>query len=136
MDDALHVLVIEEGKTPTWALVLTRPGPHRIGLTLHDGSGRTWEATGGDAFDALMKLRLEVEPNGVQLCCNGARRNAWSSGMQRDMDEGSTTYLLRLGEHGARPRSVRTLDPAPGNDVTTVAEQVAFHEEWLGELRS
>jgi hypothetical protein len=35
-----------------------------------------------------MNLRLELEPAGVQVCCTGARPNAWASGMQRDMVEG------------------------------------------------
>jgi hypothetical protein len=135
MEDAFKVPVIEGGKTLTWALALTKPERHRITLALRDGSGRAWEATGGDAFDALMKLRLEVEPDGIQLCCNGARRNAWSSGMQRDVGEGFMAYLLRLGEHGVKPPSVLNLEPAPVEEVTTVAEQVAFHEQWLDEQR-
>jgi hypothetical protein len=134
MDDAFELPVVEGGKALTWALALTTPEPHRVSLSLNDGSGRTWEATGGDVFDALMKLRLEAEPDGVQLCCNGARRNAWSSGMQRDMGEGFSTYLLRLGEHGERPESVPTLAPAPAAEVTIVSEQVAFYEQWLSEL--
>jgi hypothetical protein len=134
--DSFEVPVIEGGGTATWQLVLTKAEQPRITLSLSDGSARTWEATGGDIFDALMNLRREAEPDGVQLCCNGARRNAWSSGMQRDMGEGVTTYLLRLGEHQEPPESVRTLDPAPAADVTTVAEQLAFHEEWLAELRN
>jgi hypothetical protein len=112
-------------------------------LTVHgfygtqpDDSGRRWEAVGGDVFDALMEPRLKAESDGIQLCCNGARRNAWSSGMQRDLGEGFTTYLLRLGEPHERPPSVRTLEPAPAAEVTTVAEQMAFHEQWLAELRS
>jgi hypothetical protein len=102
---------------------------------LCDGSGRTWKATGPDAFDALMNLRLEAEPVGVQICCNGARRNAWSSGMQRDMAVGFSTYLLRLGEHGQRPESVPTLEPAPAAEVGTVDEQLAFHQQWLAEIK-
>ena len=133
--EVLEVPVVEGGKALTWVLALTKPEPYRVSLALSDGSGRTWEAIGGDVFEALMKLRLETEPDGVQLCCNGARRNAWSSFMQRDMGEGFSTYLLRLGEHNERPESVPTLAPAPAADVATVAEQIAFHEQWLSELK-
>jgi hypothetical protein len=134
--ESFEVPVTKDGRTVTWQLLLTKAEQPRITLSLSDGSAQMWEATGGDIFGALMTLRLEAERDGVQICCNGARRNAWSSGMQRDMGEGVTTYLLRLGEHQERPESVRTLDPAPAADVTTVAEQVEFHERWLAELRN
>jgi hypothetical protein len=136
MDDVLEVPVIEGGEAFAWRLVLTEDEQRRLVLSLSDGSGRTWTAAAFDAFDALMKLRLEAEPDGVQICCNGARRNAWSSGMQRDMGAGFSTYLLRLGSPGERPESVATLAPAPAAEVATVEEQRAFHEEWLGELRA
>ena len=136
VEDLVEVPVIDGGTTATWQLAVTQDDQRHVVLSLSDGFGRTWAATGGDAFDALMKLRLEAEPDGVQICCNGARRNAWSSGMQRDMAMGFSTYLLRLGEHNERPPSARTLEPAPAADVTTVAEQMAFHEQWLAELQS
>jgi len=135
MGDVLEVPVVDGRTSVTWSLVLTKSERPSVTLALSDGSGRTWEATGGDVFDALMKLRLKAEPDGVQVCCNGARRNAWSSGMQRDMGEGFSTYLLRLGEHHERPESVPTFAPAPAAEVTSVAEQVAFHEQWMAELR-
>lgn len=82
---------------------------------------------------ALLKLRcFQLEPAGIQLCCNGARRNAWASTMQREMAAGYAVYLTRLGERG-RPPFVRTLDPAPRDDCGTVAEQQAFHEQWSAE---
>jgi hypothetical protein len=54
--------------------------------------------------------------------------------LQRDRAEGFWTYSVRLGEHGRRPASVPTLGPAPPSEVTTVPEQVAFHQQWLSEL--
>jgi len=129
--DVFEVPVVEKGKTSTWTIVLTKPARHRVRLALTDGSGRTWEALGGDVFDALTRLRLEAERDGLQICCNGARRNAWCSGMQRDMGEGYVTYILER-EQGSRQREARTLDPAPPGEVASVAEQRAFFEEWLG----
>jgi len=129
--DVFQVPVFEGDDTHTWTLVLTKPAAHRISLALSDGSGRVWEALGGDVFDALMRLRLEAERDSVQILCNGARRNAWSSGMQRDMGEGYSVYLLQA-EKGARQPEVATLDPAPPDQVVSVAEQRAFFEEWGG----
>jgi len=133
--DQFEVPVAVEGShAGTWAITVQRPQDRSIVLALADPHGRAWEARGGDVFDALMNLRCELEPAGIQVCCNGARRNAWSSGMQRDMGVGETTYLLTLGEHGVRPPSVKTLEPAPLEDVGSVAEQRAFYEAWLAEL--
>jgi hypothetical protein len=130
MNDVFEIPVVARGETDEWTLVVTKP-PRGIALTLSDGSGRTWEALGGDVFDALMRLRLDAERDGIQICCNGARRNAWSSGMQRDMGEGYAVYLLPA-EKGGRPPEVGTLDPAPPDDVVSVAEQRAFFEDWSG----
>ena len=113
-----------------WTLRLTKPEPYRIALILVGDQGQLWEGAGGDVFDALMNLRLELEPVGIRVCCNGARANAWSSGMQRDMGQGYEVYLLGL-ERSGRPASIQTLDPAPCEEVVTVAEQRAFHERWL-----
>lgn len=54
------------------------------------------------------------------MCCNGARRNAWASGMQRDMGRGRVVYLL---DDSRRPPSVPTLGLAPAEQVVTVQEQ-------------
>jgi hypothetical protein len=126
-------VVVKGGSTTMWTLTVTKPSPHTIVLALAGDAGRRWDARSGDVFDALMNLRRKLEPVGVQLCCNGARRNAWSSGMQRDMGGGYATYLLELGEHRTRPKHVRTLDPAPPSEVVTVAEQLAFQEQWRAE---
>jgi hypothetical protein len=120
------------GQTFIWSLELSKPEGNRVSLSLNDGHGRSWEAIGGDVFDALMRLRLKAEPDGVQLCCNGARRNAWSSGMQRDMGEGYGVYLLPAKRSTERPPAVKTLDPAPPSEVVTVALQRAAYEAWLG----
>lgn len=131
MTQVFEVPVSDGNALHTWTLALTKPGPNRIALTLSDGSGRRWEALGSDVFDALMRLRLDAERDRLQICCNGARKNAWSSGMQRDMGDGSAVYLLQ-GEKGVRPPEVNTLDPAPPGEVVSVAEQRAFFFEWAG----
>lgn len=107
-------------------------GAWRLELLSED---RVWEAEGPDAFEALRNLRRQLDPLGVRLGCNGARVNAWSSGMQRDMGLGRATYLCRLGSFG-KPEMARTLDPAPPSEVGTVAEQDEFHEAWLADRRN
>ena len=100
-------VVVKGGSTTMWTLTVTKPSPHTIVLALAGDAGRRWDARSGDVFDALMNLRRKLEPVGVQLCCNGARRT--------------------------RPKHVRTLDLAPPSEVVTVAEQLAFQEQWRAE---
>ena len=133
MNESFQIAVLTGGDEALWTLRVSRAeGSYDLVLRLTDDRGRAWEAHGPDVFEALMKLRLEIEPAGVQLCCNGTRRNAWASAMQRDMAVGYAVYLTRLGEAG-RPPFAPTLDPAPCDDCGTVAEQQAFHEQWRAE---
>ncbi|GAA2756150.1 hypothetical protein [Actinopolymorpha rutila] len=90
---------------------------------------QTWTATGTDVFDAVLNLREQLDAVGVRLCCNGARRNAWASGMQRDMARGRFVYLL--GDEPGHPGQVPALDPAPCDQVVTVQEQKNFYSSWL-----
>jgi hypothetical protein len=100
-------------------------------LTLHALDGREWRAEEHDVFHCLLALRAQVEPLGLQLCCNGARRDAWTSGMLGDMWQGKIVYLLGEAKPGERPPMAPTLGPAPATSVSSVQEQRAFHEAWL-----
>lgn len=123
------VLIADE--QATWQLQVTTGTP--FWLEARDGVGGRVRASGFDIFEALMNLRLELEPLGIQACLNGARRNAWSSFMQRDMGEGEVVYLLTPGNQGRAPH-VWTLEPAPCSAVATVAQQLAFYDAWRAAL--
>ena len=87
-----------------------------------------------DYFECLLHLRDEIEPLGYRLLVQGARRNAWPSGMLRDMGGGRKAYLLELGEHGVRPATVDIFEPAHVGDVVLADEQRDFYKTWLDEL--
>jgi hypothetical protein len=78
----------------------------------------------------LRNLRRLIDLRGFRLALNGARRDAWASGMQRDMGEGRYVYLLKPGQTG-RPEQVDTLGTAPIELIGSVAEQEAHHAHWL-----
>jgi hypothetical protein len=123
----------EDGKTEESTLsVETLSAHHSYRLTLRT-FGETWVAEAGDVFECLRGIRRQVEPRGLRLCCNGARRDAWSSGMQRDMGQGLTVYILQGVPKGTRPPQVDTLDHAPCHEVVPVEEQEACYRGWLGE---
>jgi hypothetical protein len=62
-------------------------------LTITSPDGKSWAAEGPDLFKALRALRRILDPLGIRLGVNGARRDAWASGMQCDMGEGRAVYL-------------------------------------------
>jgi hypothetical protein len=125
-------VAIDRDLTEEWSITkeaLVAHHSHR--LTLEALDGRSWSAEASDVFECLMELRNQVEPLGVRLCCNGSRRNAWSSGMQSDMGQGLVVYLLSRPRSKERPPQVDTLGPAPSDEVVSVAEQQAWYESWL-----
>jgi hypothetical protein len=126
-----QVSVVRNGAPATWLVsVVDGHYPHlTVVLTAPD---QTWTATGTDLFGALINLREDLDAEEILLCCNGARRNAWASGMQRDMGRGRVVYLLEKGQHG-RPRQVGTLEAAPCDQIATVREQKEFYAGWLAQ---
>jgi hypothetical protein len=83
-------------------------------------------------FEALVRLRRQLEPDGLMVAVQGARRDTYPSGMARDMGGGMKVYVMRPGQPG-RPDLVETLDDAPPDQMATVDEQRAFFEAWLAE---
>jgi len=112
-----------------WALTVARQGRGWL-LALRGDGTQTWAASGPDLFEALRNLRRLIDPLGFRLALNGARRDAWASGMQRDMGEGRYVYLLEPGQTG-RPEQVDTLATAPIELIGSVAEQEAHYAHWL-----
>jgi hypothetical protein len=113
-----------DGPMPTYRIELvTRAGNYTCPYT----------ATGPDMFEALVRLRRQLEPDGLMIAVQGARRDTYPSGMARDMGGGMGVYVMRPGLR-ARPEDlVRTLDDAPPDQVATIDEQRAFAEAWRGE---
>lgn len=104
-------------------------------LTITSPDQASWAAEGPDLFKALRELRRILDPLGIRLGVNGARRDAWASGMQCDMGEGRVVYLLAEGQVG-RPEQVNTLGHAAVEHVGTVEEQDQYHARWLVSRRT
>ena len=112
-----------DGPMPTYRIELaTRLGNYTCPYT----------ATGPDAFEALVRLRRQLEPDGLMIVVQGSRRDTYPSGMARDMGGGMQVHILRPGVPG-RPDLVRTFDDAPPDQLATVDEQRAFNQAWLAE---
>lgn len=128
------VLVRSTGGEQRWPRTTSRRGRDWL-ITITSLDGRSWAADGPDLFRALRALRRILDPLDLRLGVNGARRNAWASGMQRDMAEGRVVYLLVEGRTG-RPEQVSTLGSAPASHVGTVEDQDQHHEQWLRSRRT
>jgi len=95
-----------------------------------DGFG-SFTGTSSDYFEALRMARLAMEDVGLRPCCAGARRDTWASGMQRDMGQGLTCYVLSFPRTKIRPPVLGTFDVATPEVIGIVADQDAFHKAWV-----
>lgn len=95
-----------------------------------------YTATASDMFEALVRLRQQLEPHGWMIAVQGARRDAYPSGMARDMGGGMKIYVMCPGRAASMDDLVETLADAPVEQLSTVADQRAYWEAWLAELTS
>jgi hypothetical protein len=137
---AREVVVIQYGQPEQirlrgWLDGYDGPVPtYRIELVTHVGKyACPYTATGPDMFEALVRLRRQLEPDGLMLAVQGSRRDTYPSGMARDMGGGMQVYVMRPGLRGRREDLVKTLDDASPDQIATVDEQRAFAEAWRAE---
>jgi hypothetical protein len=86
-------------------------------------------------FDALCQLRKTIEGEGFRLMCFGASKGVYPSAMSRSMGVGDKAYRLEMGRAAAMKDLVSIFDTDSSVIPTTVAEQRAYFEEWLENLR-
>jgi hypothetical protein len=92
-----------------------------------------YTSTAAHVFEALVRLRRQLEPDGLMIAVQGARRDTYPSGMAWDMGGGMKVYVLHPGMRGRREDLVETLDHALPDELATVDEQRAFDDAWLAE---
>lgn len=126
---------LEEARLRGWLDGHDGPVPtYRIELVTRFGDySCPYTATGPDMFETLVRLRPQLEPDGVMVALQGARRDTYPSGMARDMGGGRSVYVLRPGHSASRSDLVDTLADAPIDQLATVDEQRVFWEAWLDD---
>jgi hypothetical protein len=89
-----------------------------------------------DLFWTLIDFRKVVEPVSWRVLCNGARRDAWPSGMLGSICAGTGVYLLsgRNDSDGLLP-VLDTFGPALSAEVATVEEQIRWRDEFFANWR-
>ncbi|GAB3393013.1 hypothetical protein [Amycolatopsis echigonensis] len=104
---------------------------YRLELQTRLGTyGGPYTATGPDMFETLVRLRRQLEPEGLMIAVQGSRRDAYPSGMARDMGGGERIYVLRPGQKASANDLVDTFADGPIDQVATVDEQHSFWEAW------
>lgn len=98
-----------------------------------DVDGNRLTGNGSDYFDALCLIRRELEAMDVSALCVGARKDAYPSGMARDMGAGLKVYILEMGKR-AESKPVSIFEYAPPETVGTVDEQREYFERWLNSF--
>lgn len=104
-------------------------GRYRISCIFDE---HTLTATETDFFECLCSIRRQLETEGLRPLCYGAVRNAFPSGMARDMGRGLKVYLSALGVPGGQ--LVDTFGYADGLVLSSVDEQASFHQQWMKSL--
>jgi hypothetical protein len=135
-----NVVVIRNGQhesTRLRAWLDGHDGPmpaYRIELVVRTGNYTClYTSTAPDVFEALVRLRRQLEPDGLIIAVQGARRDTYPSGMARDMGAGMKVYVLHPGLRSSREDLVETLDDALPDELGTVDEQRAFYDAWIAD---
>jgi len=92
---------------------------------------QTISAEASDYFEALCKIRRQLEAQRIQLLCYGASKNVYPSGMARDMGRGLRAYKLTEGKQATTEDLLDIFETGADIQPATVAEQRQFYEAWL-----
>ena len=125
-----HAVFVIGGDDDEQCMVDTAPldGLCHLVLTFRD---HRYEASATDYFEALCRVRQELEDIGILLFCYGASLNVYPSGMCRDMSAGMKAYRLTKGCKPTRESLVGIFDS--GHDVipASVAAQKQHFDDWF-----
>jgi len=135
-DERTTVQIRMDGQERNATLTLTRtpwedPSLWQLRLVCGD---RHWQGSGHDVFTALLDLMSHLDPDQVLIGVNGARPDAWPSGMAAQMSGGLIVYLLPPKWTRDRPPTARTLDPAPLAVVGTLTDKDTYRRAWQATI--
>lgn len=135
--ESLPVKLIANGSTVAGSLVLAEAAsreneePCLLRLAFEASE---FTARGPDYFEALIRLRRELEAAGVQILVNGASRDVWPFAMARSMGLGLKGYRMRLGHQARWSDLVPIFELHPESQPCSIAEQERYREQWFASL--
>ena len=95
-----------------------------------DGNG--CYAEDHDFFQSLRTIRKCLEKLGIELLCQGSRRDVWPSAMSSQMGAGLRAYVCVMRQPATE--LVPIFEPAPEIEYSNVIEQSKYHHEWFESL--
>ncbi|MFX4294924.1 hypothetical protein [Streptomyces bohaiensis] len=91
------------------------------GLRMKFLSGHWKSFAGSNLFKCLLSARIDLEKEGLLLCCQGARADVFPSGMQQQVDNGRFAAVL---SRSAKEREIVDIfAAAKPSQVTSVEGQ-------------
>ena len=103
-------------------------------ITLNQNDRTVAEMSEEGFFDALRKIRIELEKDGTLLHCFGASEDVYPSGMQISMGPALLAYKMHLGRPSLSKDIVNIFDSDDSVKPSTVAQQELFRESWIRSL--
>jgi hypothetical protein len=100
-------------------------------LTLTLGK-KIFKKTASDYFEALCRIRQELEKQDIYPCCLGACKNVYPSGFSRGMGNGLNAYQLEFGKQAKTLVHIFSYDQ--NVEPVTVAEQKKFYEDYCNSF--
>jgi Clp amino terminal domain, pathogenicity island component len=107
-----------------------RNEPHDLYRAQLDWSGDPIDVGADDMFEALVRIREQLEPQGWFVAVQGSRLDAYPSHMQREMAGGLNVCVMRMGEPVRLQDVVETFADADPGTLATVAAQREHAVAW------
>ena len=127
----------EDGFTRTGRLIVsieTQDDGELLCLELELAERKFTATSTMDFFDALVKLRQELEKVALILNCNGSSRDVYPSAMSRSMGYGERAYRLKVGMPARLTDLVSIFESSPQNIPSTITEQQLYYDRWFDSL--
>jgi hypothetical protein len=96
--------------------------------------GKQFAGVADDFFEALLRVRTELEPNGLLIGVRGASRDVWPSPMSRQMGGGLRAYRMVMGKQALSQDLVDIFEASPDVEPATVRDQMAYRDAWFNSL--
>jgi Clp amino terminal domain, pathogenicity island component len=111
-----------------------RTGPDLYRAQL-DWSGEPIDVGADDMFEALVRIREQLEPQGWFVAVQGSRLDVFPTAMQREMAGGLNVQVMRMGEQARLGDVVETFAEADPSTLAMVAAQRERAEEWMRSVQ-
>lgn len=85
-------------------------------------------------FEALIKMRKDLEKMDIKLLCKGCCKNVYPSAMILKMGAGRKAYTLTYGEQAKMNSLVDIFAPCSIEQYGTVQQQADFFASWIESI--